>query len=179
MQRFFLSILLVLAIFACGPLPQEQEAESAVGITAPDGFSISCVSQFTRSVPHFCKKNSTSSVSVTLDNTCRAIDHSATWGVPTTAKYVQGSFLSILVSNTLVTERRIQFVVYNESTCTTIHDTVDVGVREFVALAPTVIHRSYSSLIVPLSNNGNLYYKANNVDGASHSGLWQLTGYYD
>lgn len=178
MKKFLTSIVIALAFFACGPLPQEQEAESAVGITAPDGFSISCATNYARRVPHFCARTSNytqSSVSP-LDATCRSISFSP--APPSNAVMGLFSFDVILSTQNAIGNVNIGVNFYSDSGCTTGSYIIARGEREWVATPATGFSVSRTTFIAPLVS-GSLYYTANGVVGIGHTVLIGIVGYYD
>lgn len=142
MQRFVLSVALLLLVFACGPLPQEEQAESAVGITAPDGYSVSCASNYTRVLPHFCKVQTFGSpTSLTIDGSCRSINLNTLYSVPTTAKAVLLHIEHIVTSNNAIGQHLLTSRFYNDISCAAgqSYPNIEINHREAVAVVASTI----------------------------------------
>jgi hypothetical protein len=181
MKKLFSSVLLVLAIFACGPLPQEQEAESAVGITAPDGFSIACTSFYTRIVPHYCVDKAfdgTQLVTTSISGLgCQSVNVS-TW-IPSTATYAYVLVDMTILSSNAVANRESRITFHAQASCAdSAVDNVYISTREYVATAAnTIIHRQYVAAQIPVVN-GVLWY-AHSTTGNPITQAIFLIGYYD
>lgn len=167
-------------VYACGQIPDASEAESAVGITAPDGFSVSCGTNFIRVQPHFCAYTFTSVTSLSKGG-CLSFQPSAVWlGVPTTAKALLVSLDSSLYSNNVINQYNTNFVgFYTSSGCAISQATYHFfGAKEFTAIASTVIARSVNNYFVTI-NSDTVWYLYSTVGGGSHSVNVGLVGYYD
>lgn len=177
MKKLFSLVAILLFAFACGPLPQEQEAESAVGITAPDGFSISCVSGYTRILPHFCAKDSvTTSVSLINDNSCHTLVLDVS--IPLSAKFVEVVVNFSMASGNLVAQRVVNPVFYLENTCSTNNQQWFFTVREEVAVSSVNLWSTTLTARLKVKNGSEIYYISD--DGSSTATITLLpTGYYD
>lgn len=180
MRRFVLSVLLLLLVLACGPLPQEDQAESNVGITAPDGYSIACATNFSRSTPHWCLKTTVpSSTVLTLDNTCRSVNLVTSHGFVATGKARLGYSVSIVSANA-VAVREVNTIFYTDSSCVTqanmpqflfrVYEQVALTAREIFSFQPMPFD-------VTTNSTGVLYYKGTAC--VSCSGIIYGLGYFD
>lgn len=178
--KFLSAFLIAFVFFACGPLPQEQEAESAVGITAPDGYSISCATNFSRTTPHLCIKTTVPSSSVlTLDNTCRNVDLVATHGYVATGKARLGYSVSILSANA-VAVREVNTIFYTDSGCTVQSNLPQFLFRAYEQVALTareIFLYQVTPFDITTNASGVIYYKGTAC--ASCSGIIYGLGYYD
>lgn len=178
MRKFLSIITLAILAFACGPVP--EEVESNVGITAPDGYSVSCTTNFSRVVPHLCLRTTVpSSSTLTLDNTCRSIDMVATHGFALASKIRLGYSVSIVSANS-VAVREVNTLFYTDAGCTAqanqpqflfrVYEQVALTAREIFLLQPT-------SFDLTIASTGLLYYKGTAC--ASCSVAVYGLGYYD
>lgn len=182
MKKLFLIPLLV-ALFACGSAsgPTVPDAESTVTITAPDGFAVACAANFQRTTPHFCLRVTAPVVqNAVIDGTCRSIDWLTSTGVPTNATSVQILGTGTLVSNNAIANRQIQVQQYVDSSCVTSLQTYWYYNRESAAVvAGTILHRTSATVTILLQGSALMWYKATNLDGATHTLWWSIIGYYD
>lgn len=176
MTRIFALLFVILFAFACGPTP--QEVESAVGITAPDGYSINCATNYVRRVPHFCARTSNyTQTSVTpLDATCRSIAFSP--APPSNAVLGLFSFDVILSTQNAIGNVNVGINFFYDAGCTTGSYIIARGEREWVATPAVGFSVSRTTFLAPLVN-GSLYYTANGVVGTGHTVLIGIVGYYD
>lgn len=181
MKRFFASVFLTLLMFACGPIPQE-EAQSNVGITAPDGFSIACYTGFTRTTPHFCADTTSSAAiyTATLDNTCRNFDLTISVPVvPTSSKFVYGQAAFVINSNNAIAIRNVIMTFYWDNTCTTAFGSAKQSIREFAAVAAgTELSNPNFQMMVPVVAQ-KIYYKGTTTGGVNSLFSFIPFGYYD
>lgn len=184
MKQLFSLVAILLFAFACGPLPQEQEAKSAVGITAPDGFSVACVDGFTRRLPHLCNFSSAAGAIATqtaiADGVCRSFDLSATV-LPTSARAVRGYVRIVITSTNAISIKGVSFGPFVDAGCTTGAHTFYNQIREFAAVAAnTTIFESYIPFdYLPLNADRILTYTATTTGGASSTAYLVILGYYD
>lgn len=183
MQRFVISSVLCLLVLACGPLPQEQEAESAVGITAPDGYAVTCATSFIRVSPHRCMVNAVPGIGTALvaDNTCRFIDVTTlSPSIPSSARVLVTRFDLMLRSNNAIAWRGANLAIYNDSSCLSVNSQFRWGIREFAAIVFSTIQVIDVVIEVPIINNGLVYYSANDDSSSSTPAMTFVpTGYYD
>lgn len=167
-------------VYACGQIPDAPDAESAVGITAPDGYAISCGTNFIRVQPHFCAYTFTNTIILTKGS-CLSFQPSTVWnGVPTTAKALSISIDSTLFSNNVLNQYNTNFVgFYTASGCATTQSSFHFfGAKEFTAIASTVIARNVTNTFVTISSDA-VWYLYSTVGGSGHSVSVGLVGYYD
>lgn len=178
MKKFLSAFLTAVAFFACGPLPQEQEAESAVGITAPDGYAVTCASSYTRVAPHLCA----------LTNTPTETTPAFTYGVcktwtlstiPSSSKsaIVQLGF-DVQSANVINIAREINITFYANAGCGLSTSTSSLVGYEFVALTARTIAGSKQQVTIP-TVAGVAYFIANQVSCPTCSVTMQIQGYYD
>lgn len=170
MKKLVSAFLIALAFFACGPLPQDQEAESAVGITAPDGYSVACISGFTRVVPHQCSllTGTAVSFSATLGNVCSSFDlSSGALIVPLSTKFVVvNAGIGINAANA-VAIRQVTFITFLDSGCVSQYNAVKQSIREFSAVADgTELSNPNIEFTIPIISQ-RIYYKASTTGGTS------------
>jgi|CXWL01.1.fsa_nt_gi hypothetical protein len=178
MKKLFVSVFLFSILFAWACLPQPVKVESAVGITAPDGYSVTCATNYTRRVPHFCARTSNytqSSVSP-LDASCRSITFSP--APPSNAVLGVFSYDVILSTQNAVGNVNVGVNFYSDSGCTTGSYIIARGEREWVATPAVGFSVSRTTFLAPLVS-GALYYTANGVVGTGHTVLIGIVGYYD
>ena len=170
-----------LAFFACGPLPQEQEAESAVGITAPDGFSVACTSFYTRIVPHYCADKAFDGTQLVVTSLsglgCQSV--SVSTYIPTTATYLYVLLDMSILSSNAIANRESRITFHSQASCVdSAVDNVYIATREYVATAAnTIIHRQYVPAQIPVVN-GTLWYSHSTTGNPITQGIF-LIGYYD
>jgi hypothetical protein len=182
MKKVFLSVFLFSIVFAWACLPQPEKVESAVGITAPDGYSISCATNYTRAVPHYCTFNNISTQLLTADNTCRSVNLVAVFGVPTTVRLVRLSHLHVIVGQNAVGLNQTRLTTFSDASCiTTVTPTSGVDMREQVAVAGAATLWSGQPYIfdAPVGPSGVFYYKAQLTACVNCSIGITLHGYFD
>jgi hypothetical protein len=107
MKKILLVPLFLFAL-ACGSVSGPQEAASVVGITAPDGFAVSCIVNFARRAPHLCfYTTQPTPTALTSDGVCHTLDVNVAYGIPTSSNLMemQASFAAGLLR------------VYSNNTC--------------------------------------------------------------
>mgnify|MGYP003393854076 FL=1 len=173
MRRFFSSVCLVLLVIACGSLPQEQEAESAVGITAPDGYSVTCASSYTRAAPHLCllANTPTETTPTFTYGVCK------TWSlstIPSSSKSVIVQLgLDVQSANVINNAREINITYYANAGCGLATSTSSLMAYEFVALAARSIATNKVQVVVP-TVAGTAYFIANQVSCPTCSATMQI-----
>lgn len=182
MLRFVTSVLLVLLVLACGPLPQQQEAQSNVGITAPDGYSVLCAAGYARTVPHFCSIDVSSGTKVlTLDSTCRNFSVSTTYGTSGTVRRLE-AFLQTLIYSQNVANAvdRASVNFYIDASCTSLFIPIEHSLIEWTARpANTFLVIQNSSFPIRVVSGDTVYYSGSKAGGASTTATLYITGYYD
>lgn len=172
-------------VYACGQIPEAPVAESAVGITAPDGYSIACASGFTRITPHYCVfENSQANVSLTITGSCQSVDTTAApgtgFGLPANIKAIEAIVdVRIYGGNVAGQLDNITLLFYTGAACTNPQNMyVRVQATEFTAIANTemfsVTGRAYIRL-----NNSLIRYFGTHVGGSNRQVYLTLLGYYD
>lgn len=166
-------------LFACGPASMPEEAESTVGITAPDGYAVACIANYIRSQPHFCKWNGSFAASETWNVTsATGCNTHILSNVPTTATGVLVSHFVDLRSNNAIQQHIIIINYYNDATCITATSSWQYDFREFVAVGATT--RIFSTNDFVLANNfsgvvTNTAFTSNSSSNVS----FHILGYYD
>lgn len=175
MKKYIVAIGL-LVLLACAP--PAQEAESTVGITAPDGYAVACAVGYTRMSPHYCHNTSAGFTdSAYAAGGCQN-KTVANLSIPATARMVVlnliGNVYSINVPNAL------DFVTANffsDSGCTNfILNGIQFEAKEFVALPSTQILAANAIITLPVSTNG--FYYNYSTNGVSFF-ISRTLGYYD
>jgi|CXWL01.1.fsa_nt_gi hypothetical protein len=181
MKKLFVSVFLFSILFAWACLPQPEKVESAVGITAPDGYSVACASGYTRIVPHFCADKAfdgTQLVTTSISGLgCQSVSVSSY--IPTTSTYLYVLLdISILASNS-VANRESRITFHSQASCAdSAVDAAYIQIREFVATtANTIIHRQYVPTKIPVVN-GTLWYSHSTTGNPITQAVF-LIGYYD
>lgn len=182
MKKLFSLVAILLFAFACGPLPQEHEAESAVGITAPDGYSVLCITGFTRLVPHICSllTATPTSFSTTQDNTCRSFDlSSGSLIVPSSTKFIEGIAAIQINSGNAVVIRNTSLSWFLDASCVTQYSSTVMTIREMVATVAGTELTTVNTLVrIPLVSQ-RIYYKAFSSGGTGSLSSLVPTAYYD
>lgn len=183
MKNWIYSVLLALILFACSPLSQEQEAQSAVGITSPDGYAVACVTGFTRVLPHVCNFSSGAGIpsqTSVPDGLCRSFDLSTT-DLPTSARAIRGYLRIVVTSTNAIGARGVTFGPFVDSGCTLASHTFYNQIREFAAVAAdTMLLEVYIPFdYLPLNGDRVLTYTATTTGGASSKAYLSVFGYYD
>lgn len=185
MKKLFSAFLIALAFFACGPLPQDQEAESAVGITAPDGYAVSCASGYIRSVPHLCLRmfdvGSESDITAPPTGACRTTTFT---GIPETAKALLLDVVFLINSNNTVSRKDVLLDFYTDNTCGTLAQIRYASVWEYTAMADTRIASFCCNQVivdnVPSGGFARIYTVSAYANVGNGSRIqWILMGYYD
>lgn len=178
MKKYILAIGL-LVLLACAP--PHQEAESTVSITAPDGYAVTCVTGFTRLVPHLCGVSPNTGVQVaTVDGTCRSIDWVSVLGVPITTKYITlHENVTIQSGNAISSLRGVAILYYVDSSCTNTTTSANTVTREEVLVAAGTALLEVNNFRQAASTAGVMYYKATNASAATVLLNFRLISYYD
>ena len=179
MNKLFSAFLIALAFFACGPLPQDQEAESAVGITAPDGYAVTCASGYVRIAPHNCKGLSfVETVVFTVNGACNTVTLST---VPSSALGVYGTLITVWQSANAIANRSVQTDFFTTAGCTGQTFTATQVQREWVALAATNMGQTLLGQITFRKSSGTTNFYAINTAIACTGCTQSLAveGYYD
>lgn len=149
MKRIYLVFALSLALVACagsGAVLVPSSAPALQGITGVDALmGVPCASaNYFRIAPHICKVQgvlTSTSIGALLDTTCRTLDLTAAYGIPTSASMIGLWFPSALAATTLFID------VFKENTCTTLVDQLAI---------PLTTSVSFYRVQVPIFN-GQLY----------------------
>lgn len=178
MKKFLLIPLLVL-LFACGPALVPQEAESTVGITAPDAYSIACITGFVRTAPHICLLNGATN----LNPGAITYDACSTWVVSAslpsnTRAVVLEISLQIDTANVVNIERSLSMNVYTTNACTLNVGQLKYGNNEWVANVTRPAGNLRSQFFVPVFS-GNLFYLVSRSSCATCLATIKVVGYYD
>jgi hypothetical protein len=183
MKRFCISVILLILVFACGPLPEVEEAEGTAVLGNPDLMAQVCATGYTRTAPHFCFVTATPGTAVTLtaDNTCRSVDFTSAYTPVFSSAAKVGLFrldVTLKTANAIA-NRMANFAVYGAAACGSLNAQYRYGMQEFVATATTQFNIVTQTLIAPLVN-GVFYYTANdNSTGSAPVFAMVPIGYYD
>jgi hypothetical protein len=176
----FAGLKFIVAVFLVGLLATivpDKHAQSGMTITAPDGYSINCVSGYVRAAPHYCiasgaisgvtiTNTACSTLSFTLPNSTRA------WSIK----------LSVSInSKNAVAARNQQFSTWLENTCNNLIIASNWGAWEHVAVPATIIAIHDEEMVVKATTTGvntsSIFYKTlSALDGDL---VLYVTGYYD
>lgn len=184
-MRKFLLLFSLLASIAIGStlIPHEKESQATVGITAPDGYSIACISGFFRTVPHFCGLNTVpfSVNTLILDSTCRNVDFtSVTPLLPLSASAILINLSTTINSNNAIAQRQLSTSFYLDNTCTNAYTADTYGVREEVAVvAGTTLFNSHTHLLLPVITRKLFYMGVPTSGGTGSAYSVNVIGYYD
>lgn len=182
MKKLFVSVFLFSIFFAWAYLPQPEKVESAVGITAPDGFSIACAAGYQRTVPHFCSIDVSSGTKVLiLDSTCRNFSVSTTYGTSGQVKRLEAFLQTLLYSQNVANAvDRASVNFYIDSGCTQLFIPVEHSLIEWTARpANTFLTIENSSFPIRVVSGDTVYYSGSKAGGASVTATLYISGYYD
>jgi hypothetical protein len=177
MKKLFL-IPLLLGVLACGS--STPEAESTVGITAPDGFSVGCAVNYIRSLPHFCATTfSVSNQEVWLETTTGCKTHTLT-SVPSTTKRVLLWINLDLRASNVVSNKQVLSNLFSDASCVTQVDSYNLGLREMVATADGTTLGSISINVSAVTVSNTVVTSQTFAGGGTGSAVtYKILGYYD
>lgn len=180
MKKLFIIPLLVF-LFACGPASVPQEAESTVGITAPDGYAVACVLTFNRAAPHLCHKFTLGADLLILDGTCRSVDFPTAYGLGARQYTFKISSQILVTSNSGVGSLRFATTNFYTSTgCGIVQGVARVrALEQVVTAADTTLFEGYQTLDVASDAAGLVWYLGSVNGGTNTKILVTPTGYYD
>lgn len=171
-------------VYACGQIPDAPEAESAVGITAPDGFSVTCRTGFTRRFPHYCQNNDAILVGgIPWVNgvACTSRTMTGSIGLPASTLVRLQVNMNARANNVL--GLRTSVVGFSrDAVCTNIVQIVTYTAYEHSAVvAGTVIAQSSFIVEVPLITTDSIVANQSNAGGNGNAEVFNtyLLGYYD
>jgi len=185
MKKIVVVLFLCILSFACGPVQEEVEATSSLG--NPDPMSVACATNYIRKYPHFCLANvlPTSGSTLVADNTCRSVDLTTlNPSAPSSTTAVLINATMALRSNNTVALRAAVIEFYNSTTCNASNLFVSNIYRTYENPASgvgTFLSQNVYQYIVPVLDNGKIYYIANDAGGTASTPAFQfyIAGYYD
>jgi hypothetical protein len=156
-----------------------SDVDSALIITAPDGFSVSCATNYTRVSPHLCFAKLLFPEQWT-ENTTGCKTHTLTT-VSSTATLLIMRVQPVGTSSNIVNNKSITTLFYQTNVCiSSATGFAQAFGREFVAVVAgtTIIAQPQITFVTPFS--GNVYSNTTFTNtGAGSSVTFDIMGYYD
>lgn len=169
-----LKIILCLSVLLCVSTP----AYSTVVISAPDGYSIACASNYLRLQPHYCAAVTNFESWSVVPNSCSVRTLTT---IPSSAKMLRVEVVTVLMSTNTVTLKNLITQFYNDAVCATPIINLYSSLYEQVAtIDNTELFRS-STIVDVLAYAGTSLrsYSAFTNTGASSALVITILGYFD